>query len=79
MEMRRLDRNTYDVFLGNQWSTWVRVRQGKGGTYRIAGQKVDHRLLKELDSILAPNMPITYGQTTEEMLHNINAINMTRQ
>lgn len=79
MEFRRIDNNTYDVFLGTQWSSWVRVRQGRNGTYRLSGQWVDHNLLRELDSILAPNMPISYGQTAEEMLHNINAINMTRQ
>jgi hypothetical protein len=74
MEARRLDRNTYDIFMGAQWTDWTRVRQGRTGTYRIAGQKVDHAVLKELNDILAPNMPITYGQDMHTMVRNNLAI-----
>lgn len=78
MEARRIDNNTYDMFYGKGWDNHVRVRQGRSSTYRVAGGRITHGELKELDNILAPNMPITYGQTIPQMLHNINAINATR-
>jgi hypothetical protein len=78
MEARRLDHNTYDIFFGTQFSPygsgWTRVRQGRNGTYRIAGERVDHQTLRELDSLLAPNMPITYGQDMHTMSRNCYAI-----
>jgi hypothetical protein len=74
LEARRIDKNTYDIFQGKGWDNWVRVRQGHNGTYRVMGEKVDHSTLKELDTILAPNMPITYGQDMHTMLRNNQAI-----
>ena len=78
MEARRIDRNTYDVFFGKQFSPdgsgWSRVRQGRNSTYVLVGEKVDHPTLRWLHSVLAPNMPITYGQSIETMLHNNLAI-----
>ena len=78
MEARRIDRNTYDVFFGTGWNNHVRVRQGRENTYRIGGGRITHPKLKELHSVLAPNMPITYGQTIPQMLHNVAAIVNTR-
>ncbi len=78
MEARRIDNNTYDIFFGTQWSDHVRVRQGRNGTYRLSGMRVDHQTLRELDSLLAPNMPITYGQDMHTMAMNCNAIMCTR-
>jgi len=82
MEARRLNNNTYDIFQGKQFSAcgsgWSRVRQGKHNTYVVAGEKVDHSTLRWLHSVLAPNMPITPGQSMEQMVHNNNAINNTR-
>jgi len=74
IEARRVDHNTYDIFFGKQWSDHARVRQGRSSTYRLSGMKVDHMTLKYLDTILAPNMPITPGQLLEEMVRNNNAI-----
>ena len=73
-EARRIDHNTYDIFMGTQWSSWIRVRQGRQGTYRLAGQRVDHQVLKELDTLLAPNMPVNYGQDMHTTMHNCMAI-----
>lgn len=78
IEARRIDRNTYDLFIGKQWGDWIRVRQGRNGTYRLAGMRVDHALLKWLHTVLAHNMPITYGQDMSTMLLHNNAINATR-
>lgn len=73
-EARRIDKNTYDVFFGNQWSDHVRVRQNRAGTYRVSGMKVDHAVLRWLNGLLAHNMPITYGQDMQTMLFNNQGI-----
>lgn len=78
IEARRIDNNTFDIFLGNQWSDWIRVRQGRSSTYRLAGIRVEHSLLKWLHETLAHNMPITYGQDMNTMLINIDGIVNTR-
>jgi hypothetical protein len=78
IEARRIDHNTYDLFIGTQWSDWIRVRRGRNGTYRLVGIRVPKAVLHWLNDVLAPNMPINYGQDIECMLHNINAINATR-
>ena len=70
MEIRRIDNNTYDVFSGTQWDKWSRVRQNRNGVYVVAGERLPHPELKELHSVLAPNMPINYGQRLETTLHN---------
>ncbi len=78
MEARRVARNVFDIFFGNQWCDWIRVRQTSHGTHRVAGMRVDHATLKHIDTFLAPNMPITYGQSMEEMLFNNQIINGSR-
>ena len=74
-ELRRIDARTYDVFVGMGWDNWSRIRQGRSSTYRVSGEHVSKPDLRDWHEVLAPNMPITYGQTTEDMLKSINAIN----
>ena len=74
IEARRVDNNTFDLFFGKQWGDHARVRKGRMGVYRLSGIRVDHETLKQLDAILAPNMPITYGQDLGTMFHNNMAI-----
>lgn len=77
-EARRVDRNVYDIFFGTQWSDHIRVRQTRHGTHRVSGMRVDHGTIKEINDYLAPTMPITYGQTMQDMLRNNLAIQATR-
>jgi hypothetical protein len=70
MEIRRVDNNTYDVFQGRQWGTHTRVRKGRTNTYVLLGEKLPKGLLKFLHDILAPNMPVNYGQGLEVTLNN---------
>ena len=74
MEVRRVDGNTFDVFQGKQWGTWTRVRKGRSSAYRIAGERLSHAQLHELDSLLHPTMPIVYGQPQEQTLANCECI-----
>jgi hypothetical protein len=78
MEFRRIDRNTYDMFQGKGWDNHSRVRQGRNGTYVVSGEKLPRQQLRELDEVLHPTMPITYGQTVDQMLVNYDAILATR-
>ena len=79
MEIRRVDHRTYDVFQGKQWSTWTRVRQSRHNTYVLGGEKLGHQLLHFLHSILAPNMPVNYGQFLETTLHNCQVLASMRK
>ena len=74
-EVRRVDRFTYDLFVGKGWDNHVRIRQGRSSTYRLSGNRISKPDLHDWHEVLAPNMPINYGQTVEELLFNINAIN----
>jgi hypothetical protein len=68
--IRRIDRNTYDVFVGKQWGTHSRIRQGRSSTFVLAGEKLPYGFLKHLHNTLAFNMPINYGQPHETTLVN---------
>ena len=75
IELRRVGPFVYDLFQGNQWSTWSRVRKGRSSTFVMEGERLSYDMLKALDRILAPNMPITYGQDLETMLRHNEIIN----
>ena len=70
IEIRRVDRNTFDIFQGTQWGTWTRVRTNRHSTYRVSGEQLGHPELKALHEVLHPNMPINYNQTPAETLRN---------
>lgn len=74
-EIRRVTRNIYDVFSGKGWDNWSRLKQGRIGTFVQGGNRMTFSELRDWDEVLAPDIPITYGQPVEEMLFNINAIN----
>jgi hypothetical protein len=44
----------------------------------VSGEKLPRQQLRELDEVLHPTMPITYGQTVDQMLVNYDAILATR-
>jgi len=68
--IRRVDHNTYDVFLGNQWSDHTRIRAGRSSTFVVSGQRLPHPFLKYMHTVLHPSMPINYGQPHELTLDN---------
>jgi hypothetical protein len=74
IEVRRINRFTYDLFIGTQWDDAVRVKQGRSSTYVVLGQPLPKPLLRDLHEILHPTMPITYGQTLGEMLDAFHAM-----
>ena len=48
MHIRRLHSNVFDVFLGNGFMNWTRVKRTHYGVTVVAGQKVPHYLLREI-------------------------------
>lgn len=74
MEIRRVNRNTYDVFLGTQWSDWSRVRKGRSSTFVVAGAKMARDVLKDLHEVLWPGLPVNYGQTLPQTIQQLHAI-----
>lgn len=70
MEIRRIAPHVYDVFFNKQWDEHSRVRQGRSSTFVVSGNKLPHPVLKELHSLLAPNMPVNYGQSVEQTVNN---------
>lgn len=74
MEMRRVDNNTYDIFRGKGWDNWTRVRKGRSSTYGVTGMRVPHQTLKDLDQVLNPHLPICYGQSFEQTITNLEAM-----
>jgi hypothetical protein len=69
-EIRRVSPTTYDIFSGNQWGTHSRIHRGRNNTHVTKGEKLPYSFLKHLHNVLAPNMPINYGQTHQQTLDN---------
>lgn len=74
MELRKISYNTWDCFHGNGWNNHTRIRKGKAGVYRMFGAPMPRHVLRELDSVLYPHFPITYGQTVEQTVNNLSHI-----
>jgi hypothetical protein len=77
--IRRVDNNTYDVFIGNQWATHSRVRKGRSSAWVVSGEKLGHAILREFHSILHPSMPINYTQSHDTTLDNCRLLAGNRQ
>lgn len=48
MLIRKLDRNTYDVFGGQGWDQWTRLRRFHWGCKPIAGTFLPRPVLKDV-------------------------------
>ena len=69
-EIRRVSAYEYDVFVGNQWASWSRVKRAKHATFVLKGERLPHPFLKYLHTILHPHMPINMGQAQAVTLDN---------
>lgn len=74
LELRRVDHNTFDLFQGKGWNNWTRVRKGRSSTFGVAGQRIPHGLMRELDGVLHKFFPINYGQDLAVTVHNLQAL-----
>ena len=48
MFVKKLHSNVFDVFLGNGFTHWTRVRRGHWGVSVIAGARLPKSLLREV-------------------------------
>lgn len=62
MEIRKLNHNTYDIFLFNGWENHTRIRCTRRGPYVVAGKRISRALLEKLESILVRGFKPTVGQ-----------------
>ena len=52
MFVKRLDKNHYDVFIGNGWNNWTRVRRNHWGVSVVAGNRLSRETIHELNNRL---------------------------
>lgn len=50
MQIRKLDRNTFDVFTGTGFDNWTRVRKFHWGVKPIAGGRIDRDTLNAIEA-----------------------------
>lgn len=49
---RHLHGNTYDVFVGNGWDNWSRIRVGRDYSSVIAGYRIPAGLLRDITATI---------------------------
>jgi hypothetical protein len=47
--IKRLNQNHYDVFIGNGWDNWTRVRRHHWGVAVVDGKKLSREAIKHLN------------------------------
>ena len=52
--IRKVDSRRFDVFEGNQWSSWSRLRGGKKGVFVSDGLSLPYHVVKYLASQINP-------------------------
>lgn len=77
MEIRKLNHNTFDIFMFQGWDGWSRVRLHRNktnnrGVHVVSGKRLSKPLLKNLADLLHPRFRAVAGKdynvvTTEEM------------
>lgn len=54
MTIRRVNRDTFDVFLSDQyWDGWTRVRMGRNGLYGVAGNRLNKAQMAAIEAEVA--------------------------
>jgi hypothetical protein len=50
MVIRKVNNNTFDVFMSDQyWDDWTRVRVTRDGIYGVAGRRLTRAVLKQIE------------------------------
>lgn len=50
--LKRLDRVHYDVFIGNGWDNWTRIKRNHWGVQVVAGKPLPRATIRELNEKL---------------------------
>lgn len=62
MEIRKLNHNTYDIFLFQGWEGWTRVKVTRNGVFGVAGKRISHALFKHLSQVLVRGFVPQHGR-----------------
>ena len=49
MFVKRLNKNHYDVFIGNGWNNWTRIRRNHWGVSVVAGSRLNRDVIHKLN------------------------------
>lgn len=74
MEIRKVNNNVFDVFFGNQWSEWVRIRRIRNDRpfFPVTGNvKVSRETLQHLSDFVFIGFPVSHAQRFETTVHNL--------
>lgn len=52
MLVRRIHNHVFDVFLGNGWSNWSRVKKTHYGISVVSGYRLPRALLRDVENTL---------------------------
>jgi hypothetical protein len=52
MHIRRLHKNVFDVFLGNGFTNWTRVKRAHFGVIVVAGNRLQRNTMREIANTL---------------------------
>lgn len=52
--IRKLDQRRFDVFEGNQWSSWSRLKGGRKGVFVSDGLSLPYHVVKQLAAQINP-------------------------
>ena len=52
MFVKKLHRNVFDVFMGNGYENWTRVKRTHYGVSVVAGQRLPHSLLRNVANVI---------------------------
>ena len=53
MIIRQVNKNTFDVFLADEfWGDWLRVRNGYQGVYYVDGKRVNRKVMTDINNAI---------------------------
>lgn len=54
--VRRVNKSTFDVFEGNQWSDWSRLKAGRNGVFVAAGRSLPYAVVRAVAAAINPTL-----------------------
>lgn len=77
LEVRKINPGTFDIFFGNQWGEWVRIRRTRNDRpfFPVSGNvKVSRDTLEQLSHLIFIGFPVSHNQRFETTVNNLMAM-----
>ncbi len=55
-QVNRVSRNVFDIFEGNQWSDWSRLKAGKNGVFVAQGRSLPYSVVRQIAAAINPTL-----------------------